>query len=128
MILDIASVWHPTYEPQQWQQYLIYVALIWIAVALNVFSSGWVPLYNKLIFVLSCLTLSGTTLALFIAARNNHATADFIFSDTTNRSGVSAKCPLYPQSGSLMTVQKSLRYVRNSEYSIDHSYINVCAP
>ena len=90
MILDIATVWHPNYEPQQWQQYLIYVALIWIAVALNVFSSAWVPLYNKLIFVLSCLTLSGTTLALFIAARNNHASAESIFADNTNRSGVSA--------------------------------------
>ena len=94
MILDIAAEWYPNFEPQNWQQYLIYVALIWIAVALNVFTSGWVPLYNKLIFVLSALTLSATTITLFITARHDHAPAKSMFTDNTNRSGVSTQVSL----------------------------------
>jgi choline transport protein len=90
MILDIAVLWHPNYEIQHWQQYLIYVVLIWIAVAFNIFSSGYLPLLNKVIFFLSALTLGATTLALFIAARNNHSSASYIFTDTTNRSGWSS--------------------------------------
>jgi choline transport protein len=90
MILDIAAQWHPDYEPQRWQQYLVYVALIWLAVALNVFTSSWVPIYNKLIFILSAFTLSATTITLFVTARNNHTSAEFIFTDTTNRSGWSS--------------------------------------
>jgi choline transport protein len=90
MILDIAFLWHPTYVPQHWQQYLIYVALIWLAVAFNVFASRLVPLMNKLIFLLSALTLGATTLTLFVVARNNHSSAKFIFTDTTNQTGWSS--------------------------------------
>jgi choline transport protein len=90
MILDIALLWHPDYEPQHWQQYLIYVALIWLSVAFNVFASGFIPLLNKLIFLLSALTLSATTITLFAVARNNHSSASFIFADTTNQSGWSS--------------------------------------
>jgi choline transport protein len=58
--------------------------------AFNIFASRWIPLLNKLIFVLSALTLSATTIALFVVARNNHASAKFIFTDTTNNSGWSS--------------------------------------
>jgi choline transport protein len=90
MILDIAMLWHPTYEPQHWQQYMLYVALIWLAVAFNVFASRFVPLMNKLIFLLSAITLSATTLTLFVVARNDHSSAKFIFTDTTNQTGWSS--------------------------------------
>lgn len=87
MILEIASIWYPDYELQHWQQYLIYIALIWLAVAINTFTSQWIPLFNKLIFTLSVTTLTATMLCLFIVARNHHASAEWIFTDTTNRTG-----------------------------------------
>jgi choline transport protein len=90
MILDLALIWHPDYQFEHWHQYLIYVALIFVAMAFNIFASRWIPLLNKLIFVLSAVTLTATTLALFIVARNNHASAEFIFTDTTNQSGWSS--------------------------------------
>ncbi|KIW00466.1 uncharacterized protein PV09_07990 [Verruconis gallopava] len=90
MILDIAIIWYPSYQFEHWHQYLIYVALAWVAVAFNVFASRWIPLLNKLIFVLSALTLGATTLTLFITARNKHASGKFIFADNTNRSGWSS--------------------------------------
>lgn len=87
MILEIVVVWYPDFTSQHWQQYLIYVALIWLAVAFNVLTSGMIPFYNKLIFVLSVVTLSATTITLFVAGRHNHASASFIFTDTTTSSG-----------------------------------------
>ena len=87
MILEIVVVWYPTFAPQHWQQYLIYVALIWLSVAFNVLTSGWIPFYNKVIFLLSVVTLSATTIALFVVGRHRHASASFIFTDTTTRSG-----------------------------------------
>jgi choline transport protein len=89
MILDIAVAWQPDWEPQHWQQYLIYVALIWIATAINIFMAKWIPLFNQLIFVLSAVTLSATTITLFVVTKN-HASASFIFTDATNRSGWSS--------------------------------------
>ncbi|RFU35487.1 hypothetical protein B7463_g879, partial [Scytalidium lignicola] len=90
MILDIAIAWYPNYNLQHWQQYLIYVALVWLAVAANILLSRYIPLFNKMIFVLSVLTLSATTIALFVVSRHNHASGSFIFTDTTNSSGWSS--------------------------------------
>ncbi|KAK5122247.1 hypothetical protein LTR85_004157 [Meristemomyces frigidus] len=72
MILEIVQVWYPEFEVQHWQQYLIYVGITWIAVGINVFASRWIPLFNKMIFVLAVLTLTGTMLALFTLCRNGY--------------------------------------------------------
>lgn len=90
MILEIVTLWYPDYVLQHWHQYLIYVALIWLAVAFNVLTSGWLPLFNQLIFFLSVLTLGAMTITLFVVSRSHHATASFIFTDTTNQSGWSS--------------------------------------
>lgn len=47
-------------------------------------------MFNKFIFGLSVLTLSATTLCLFVVARNHHASAEWIFTSTTNRTGWSS--------------------------------------
>lgn len=91
MLVEIVAIWHPGFEPHQWQIYLIYVALIWLAAALNILGSGMLPLYNQFIFVLSILTLGSTIFTLFIVGRNYHASAAFIFADTTGQSGWSSR-------------------------------------
>lgn len=49
MVLSIATLWHPEYEYQHWQQWLLYVLLMWMAVALNILGHHIIPLFNKLI-------------------------------------------------------------------------------
>jgi choline transport protein len=90
MILDLAVIWYPNYQLEHWHQYLIYVALVWVAMAFNILPSRLIPLLNKLFFVLSALTLSATTITLFAVARNSHSLGKFIFTDTTNESGWSS--------------------------------------
>lgn len=87
MVLEIVAVWYTDFVIQRWHQYLVYVCLIWIAVAANILGSDLIPAFNKFLFTISVLTLSSTMLTLFIVARNNHAPASFIFTDTTNRTG-----------------------------------------
>ncbi|CAI7656511.1 unnamed protein product [Penicillium pancosmium] len=87
MVLDIVLIWYPSYSFQHWHQYLIYVAIIWLAVSINILASRLLPLFNKLIFILSVFTLAGTTITLFIVSRQNHAPLSSIFADTSTHSG-----------------------------------------
>lgn len=90
MIMQIASVWY-SFESQRWQLYLIYVGVIWLSVAMNTLGSRLLPYYGQLIFVLAVVTLVSTMIALFVVARHNHASASFIFTETTTQSGWSNK-------------------------------------
>lgn len=87
MILSIVKLWLPGYEIQRWQQWLVYCALIWLAIGLNVFGSSYIPLFNQMIFVLAVLTLSATTIALLVCSRNRYPSGTWVFSDTTNSTG-----------------------------------------
>lgn len=87
MILEIVTLWYDDYVPQHWQQYLIYVALTWVAVAINIWGSGFLPLFNKMIFGLAVVTLTSTMITLFVVAHNHHASGSWMFTDTTNRTG-----------------------------------------
>jgi len=54
MILAIAKLWYPDYEVQHWQQWLIYVLLIWLAIGLNVFGHSLIPKFNQMIGRSTC--------------------------------------------------------------------------
>lgn len=90
MVLDIAAFWYPDYSIQNWHQYLMYVAVLWLAIGINVFAAGWLPAFNKMIFLLSVITLAGTTVTLFVVARNNHMDASSMFTNPTTNSGWSS--------------------------------------
>ena len=87
MVLQIVLMWYPDFQVQHWQQYLLYVTITWLAVAINILASRWIPLFNKLIFVLAVLTLLSTTIILFAMSRDHHAPVDWVFGDTTNQTG-----------------------------------------
>lgn len=91
MILTIATIWHPDYTPTNWHQWLVYTGLIWLAAALNILGSRWLPYFNKFIFLLSIGTLTATVIALFVTGRHHHAPASFIFADVTSQSGWSSQ-------------------------------------
>lgn len=90
MILAIVTLSYPDYEIQRWQQWLIYCAIIWLAISVNVFGSNLLPLFNQMQFVLAVLTLSATTIILLVWNRNNFPSAKFVFTDTTNMTGWSS--------------------------------------
>ena len=87
MVLDIVLIWYPSYAFQHWHQYLIYVAIVWLAISINIFASRLLPLFNQLIFILSVFTLAGTTITLFVVSRQDHANLSSVFTDTETHSG-----------------------------------------
>ncbi|KAJ5946179.1 hypothetical protein N7454_003018, partial [Penicillium verhagenii] len=87
LILSIVVLWYPDYEIQSWQQWLVYVGIVWLAIALNTWGSQLLPLYNRFNFLVACVTLTGTTITLFVCSRNNHAAPKWTFGDATNGTG-----------------------------------------
>ena len=49
MILSIVQFMHPDYTIESWQKYLVYVGIIWAAVAVNVFLAHRLPAFNQFI-------------------------------------------------------------------------------
>ncbi|CAG8240099.1 unnamed protein product [Penicillium salamii] len=87
LLLSIAFLWYPDYEAKSWHQWLVYVGIVWLAVALNTFGSQILPLFNRFNFIVACCTLTATTITLFVCSRNDHAPATWVFGDTTNGTG-----------------------------------------
>ncbi|OQE26718.1 hypothetical protein PENSTE_c005G03148 [Penicillium steckii] len=87
LILSIAYLWYPDYQSQRWHEWLVYLGIVWLAVALNTFGSQLLPLFNRFNFILACSTLTATTITLFVCSRHNHAAPEWIFADTTNGTG-----------------------------------------
>ncbi|KAJ5358449.1 uncharacterized protein N7496_010862 [Penicillium cataractarum] len=87
LILSIVVLWYPDYEIQNWQQWLVYAGIVWLAVALNTWGSQLLPLYNRFNFIVACATLTTTTITLFVCSRNNHAAPKWTFGDATNGTG-----------------------------------------
>ncbi|KAF8850224.1 hypothetical protein BDZ45DRAFT_751936 [Acephala macrosclerotiorum] len=48
------------------------LAVLWLAVAVNIFGANLIPKLNQTILVLSILTFSATTVTLFICSQNSH--------------------------------------------------------
>ena len=49
MVLAIVTLWYPGYQIQHWHQWLVYVGIVWLGVIINVFGSGFIPAFNKMI-------------------------------------------------------------------------------
>lgn len=49
MIVGIAELNHPDYIIQKWHIWIIFVIITWCAVAMNVFATKWLPMWNKFI-------------------------------------------------------------------------------
>ena len=49
MVLAIVTLWYPVYTIERWQQWLVYVGIVWLGVAINVFGSRLIPAFNNFI-------------------------------------------------------------------------------
>ncbi|OCT51319.1 Choline transport protein [Cladophialophora carrionii] len=87
MITGIAVLNHPDYVIERWHIWLIFVAITWSAIAMNVFGTRWLPLWNKFILFFSATTLIVTMITILACAAPKFQSAKFVFSDTTNSTG-----------------------------------------
>ena len=105
----MATLWHPDYVIQNWHQYLMYVAIVWLAAGVNIFGSQLIPLYNKCVrkssprrlpeeqafanaheVYLMMISLFATFVTILACARGRYQSASWVFTDTTNSTGWSS--------------------------------------
>lgn len=62
MILAIVSLCHEDYVPEHWHVYLVYFALVWAAIGMNVFGARLIPAYNEFMSKITCLLVLSQSL------------------------------------------------------------------
>ncbi|OQU95641.1 hypothetical protein CLAIMM_01823 [Cladophialophora immunda] len=95
MILAMVKISIPDYVIHPWHQWLLYAVILWLAVAINVFGSRFVPLFSKFILYFSLTSLTATIITILVCAAPNFQKASWVFGDITDASGWDTKGLLF---------------------------------
>ncbi|KAK5946143.1 hypothetical protein PMZ80_000283 [Knufia obscura] len=87
LILFIAQLEHPDYEPQRWHQFLIYIAVTFLAFFINAFGSRALPLINQVALAWSLAGFLIISITVLACAAPDYATAEYVFTNFTNTTG-----------------------------------------
>ncbi|OCL14730.1 hypothetical protein AOQ84DRAFT_384511 [Glonium stellatum] len=80
MVLAMVQLCVEDYTICPWHQWLCYVAILWLAVALNIFGTRFLPAFNQ--FILSTLLM--TIVTILVCAAPRFQSSVWVFADTTN--------------------------------------------
>lgn len=78
---------HPNYEPQRWQQFLIYIGYNLAAFLINAFFTRLLPLITRSAFIWSILGFVVISITVLSCASPNYSSASFVFTDFINETG-----------------------------------------
>lgn len=87
LILYIVQLEQPTYKPQRWHQFLIYIGVTIITFLINAFGSKLLPRLNQFALAWSITGFVVISIAVLACAAPNYATATYVFTDFTNTTG-----------------------------------------
>ena len=87
LILYIAQLEHPGYEPQRWHQFLIYIAVTVIAFLINAFGSKVLPLINQVALAWSLTGFVVISITILACAAPHYASAECVFTNFSNDTG-----------------------------------------
>ncbi|CAI6088268.1 unnamed protein product [Clonostachys chloroleuca] len=87
LIINIISLLHPAYEFQRWHQFLIYLAITFIAFATNAFLHSILPRINGFALAWSLAGFLIISIAALARAAPDYATAEFVFATFINTTG-----------------------------------------
>lgn len=87
LIAGIVSLYHPTYTPEPWHQFLIYLAYTFIMAAFNAFANALLPLLNKVAAVWSIGGFTIICITVLACASPNYNSGKFVFTDFRNSTG-----------------------------------------
>ncbi|KAI3393042.1 hypothetical protein diail_4781 [Diaporthe ilicicola] len=84
LILGIISLMNPTYEPESWHQFLIYIAYTLAAFFLNAFANRLLPYFNKAAFLWSLAGFTIICITVLACASPNYQSGSFVFGGFIN--------------------------------------------
>lgn len=87
LIVGIVSLYHPTYSPEPWHQFLIYLAYTFIMAALNAFANSLLPFINQFAGGWSIAGFAIISITVLACAAPEYNSAEFVFTDFRNTTG-----------------------------------------
>ena len=87
LIVGIISFMSPSYSPQRWHQFLIYVGYNLFAFLVNAFMSALLPLVDKAAFIWSLSGFVIICITVLACASPTYQSGDFVFREFLNTTG-----------------------------------------
>ncbi|KAJ6113388.1 hypothetical protein N7523_006705 [Penicillium sp. IBT 18751x] len=87
LIVGIISAMHPSYDPQRWQQFLIYIGLTLGAFCINAFGNAILPTIYRGAFTWSIGGFVIVCITVLACASPDYNTAKFVFANFINTTG-----------------------------------------
>ncbi|KAJ5248811.1 hypothetical protein N7468_000262 [Penicillium chermesinum] len=87
LIVGIISAMHPSYEPQRWQQFLIYIGLTLGAFVINAFMNSILPIIYRGAFTWSIGGFAIVCITVLACASPDFNSAYFVFAKFVNETG-----------------------------------------
>lgn len=78
---------HPSYVPQRWHQFLIYIGYNLIAFTINTFLTRLLPIVTQSAFIWSILGFVVISITVLACATPNYSSASFVFTEFINSTG-----------------------------------------
>lgn len=87
LILGVISLYDPSYAPQRWHQFLIYIGYNFVAFLINAFMNHLLPYVNKAAITWSIAGFAIICITVLSCASPNYSTGDFVFREFINETG-----------------------------------------
>lgn len=87
LVMGVISLYHESFEPQRWQQFLIYIGYTLLALTINTFLTRLLPLITQAAFMWSVLGFVVISITVLACASPNYQKASFVYSDFINTTG-----------------------------------------
>ncbi|KAI9374179.1 amino acid/polyamine transporter I [Aspergillus egyptiacus] len=87
LIVGIISAMHPSYEPEPWHQFLIYIGLTLGAFVINAFMNSALPVIYRGAFIWSIGGFVLVSITVLACASPDYNTAQFVFANFVNTTG-----------------------------------------
>lgn len=87
LITGIIALMHPSYEPQRWHQFLMYLAYSFLGFVVNAFGNAILPIVNKACFYWSMTGFVVISIVVLSTAAPDFATAEYVFGRFENETG-----------------------------------------
>lgn len=87
LILGIVSLYHPTFEPQRWQQFLIYLVYNFVALFVNAFLTKILPYFTKTALIWSIIGWILISITVLACASPNYESGHVVYGTFINTTG-----------------------------------------
>lgn len=87
LIMGVISLYHEDFEPQRWQQFLLYIGYTLIAFLVNTFLTRLLPIITQTAFIWSVVGFVVISITVLACASPNYQSGGFVYGEFLNETG-----------------------------------------